>query len=154
MNVEEIYQQALNDPELASKLNIDEIISKVDERQNAYLKNETLQTVSRTIYEILSKVDNIKEDTVKLYCEKLKGYRYIDNLCDLRSGLYIRWIRLGDSSTILKNGAFFQNVRIAESTSLLCKNSRNQFFSIRFDDCIIFQKLLPEEEIILSIQNS
>ena len=33
MNVEEIYQQALNDPELASKLNIDEIIERERQRK-------------------------------------------------------------------------------------------------------------------------
>mgnify|MGYP001234355298 CR=1 FL=1 len=92
MNIQQIYEEALKDPKLLSQIDVNEIISNVDERQNAYLKNETSQSVSKTIYEVLSDVENIEEDTVKLYFEKLKGYRYVDNLCDLRPGLYIRWI--------------------------------------------------------------
>jgi hypothetical protein len=152
MNVQEIYEEALKDPKLLSQIDVNEIISKVDERQNAYLKNETLESVSKTIYDVLSDVENIEEDTVKQYFGKLKGYRYVDNLCDLRPGLYIRWISLGDSNINLTNGAFFQSSKIGETVNILCKNSRNRFFTIYYDDCIIFQKLSIEEEIILSLQ--
>lgn len=152
MNIQEIYEEALKDPQLLSQIDINDIISKVDERQNAYLKNETLHSVSKTIYEVLSDLEDIEEDKVKQYCEKLKGYRYIDNLCDLRAGLYIRWISLGDSNISLTNGAFFQSSKIGENINILCKNSRNRFFTIHYDDCIIFQKLSIEEEIILSLK--
>lgn len=152
MNFQKIIEEAKKDPDLLPQIDVNAIISNVDERQNAYLKNETILTISKTIYDVLSKVENIQEDTVKQYFEKLKGYRYVDNLCDLRSGLYIRWIRLGSSKPTLTNGSFLQSVKIAETANILCKNARNQFFTIRFDECIIFQKLSIEEELILSIQ--
>jgi len=33
--------------------------------------------------------------------------------------------------------------------TLLCKNNINRFFNAKFDDCIVFQKLSMEEQIVL-----
>lgn len=151
MNLQEIYESAKNSPELASKLDIKQLLANVDENQNAYLKNETIETITRTIFEVVSGIDKINESQVKSMCEKLKGYRYVDNLCDLKTAVFIRWIRLGTDTPKLSTPALVSNIKIGESSNVLCKNFNRQFFLIRFEDHVIFQKLSVEEEIILSI---
>ena len=151
MDFQEIYESAKNDPELESKLDINKLLANADENQNAYLKNETLETITRTIFDTVSSINNISENEAKSICEKLKGYRYVDNLCDLRSGLHIKWIRLGTHTPKMKSGALVSNIKIGESANVLCRHFNQKFFTIRFEDHIIFQKLSPEEEIILSM---
>ena len=34
---------------------------------------------------------------------------------------------------------------------ILCKNFKNIFFQIKFDECIIFQKISEQEHVILSV---
>ena len=38
MDFQEIYESAKNDPELESKLDINQLLANADENQNAYLK--------------------------------------------------------------------------------------------------------------------
>jgi len=126
-------------------------LANVDENQNPYLKNETLETITRTIFDTVSGINNISEKEVKSMCEKIKGYRYVDNLCDLRTGLCIRWIRLGTHTPKLTSGALVSNIKIGESANVLSKRFNQRFFTIRFEDHASFQKLSAEEEIILSM---
>jgi hypothetical protein len=82
------------------------------------------------------------------YCNRLIGYRVVDRICDLRNGIMIRWIKKNNGR--LTNGGLLMSVKIEDKgVQLLCKNSINNFFNIRFDDCIIFQKLTLEEQVIL-----
>ena len=42
------------------------------------------------------------------------------------------------------------NVKIEnKGVILLCKNNSNRFFNVCFDNCLVFQKLSMEEQIVL-----
>jgi hypothetical protein len=84
---------------------------------------------------------------------RLSGYQPIDRLCDLRLGRLIRWIKRSGGS--LTNGGLLMDVKIEnKGVKLLCKNNMNRFFNIYFDECLIFQKLSMEEQIVLMASSS
>jgi hypothetical protein len=146
MELEQIYAEALQDPSLLETVDIDAIIKKIGE--NHYLEEKTVSCISKEIYDVLFSL-GIPEEIMTKICDRLIGYRIVDRICDLRNGRLMRWIRKTSPSN-LTNGGLLMNVKIENTgVQLLCKNNMNRFFNIRFDDCIIFQKLTIEEQIIL-----
>ena len=146
MELEELYKEALKDPSLLETIDIDAIVKKIGE--NHYLEGKTVSCLSKEIYDVLLSL-GIQEETMLKLCDRLIGYRIVDRICDLRNGRLLRWIRKTTPSN-LTNGGLLMNVKIENTgVQLLCKNNINHFFNIRFDDCIIFQKLTIEEQIIL-----
>jgi len=105
------------------------------------IKNDILQTLQ------------IKSNKLKEMHKKLKEYRYCTDLKDLQEGFFIRWIPLNDPSNLhLTKGGIVCEVKLVDgSLYVLCKNFMNNFFQIKFDEVIIFQKLSNQEKIILSI---
>ena len=84
--------------------------------------------------------------------KKLKEYRYIGDLTGLQYGSYIRWIPLKDLNNIyLTRGAFIVDVEIDTQIKILCKSIVNRHFRIIYDECILFQKITHEENVILSV---
>jgi hypothetical protein len=60
----------------------------------------------------------------------------------------MRWIKIANKS--LTNGGILMNIKIENNgVHLLCRNNACRFFNIKFDDCLIFQKLTMEEQLIL-----
>ena len=97
------------------------------------------------MYESLS---FLEEDKKKDYCMRLIGYHIVDRICDLRNGRLIRWIK--KENGLLTNGGLLMNVKIEnKGVILLCKNNSNRFFNVCFDNCLVFQKLSMEEQIVL-----
>ena len=88
-----------------------------------------------------------------MYHKKLKEFRYCSDMNDLQYGYYIRWIPIKDPEKIkLTNGAEIADIRIQKNQiQILCKNFKNMFFLIKFDECIVFQKISPQEHVILSV---
>lgn len=81
--------------------------------------------------------------------KKLKDYRHVDELQEFRIGSYIRWINL--SKRIFTNGGIIVRIDIEENGIVItCKNWVNQFFKLKLDECIVFQKLTNQEFILLT----
>jgi hypothetical protein len=151
IDIQEIFENAKHDPSLFSAIDINELLDKIENETTEYLENKTLKNVSEMIYEILNDYEPLKNEndneTIQKYCNKLAGYRYVERICDLRQGVYIRWIKMG--TTKLQNGAIAVNVKIGDEIQIVCKTTLGHFFSLKFNDCIIFQKLTMEEQLIL-----
>ena len=94
-----------------------------------------------------------KEDTTVLF-NKLKGYKYVDEMSDLKYGAHIRWIPIDNPTNInLKQGAIFCEMKIkVEGVYCLCKNYgyKPRHFQLSFDKNLIFQKLTDQELVLLS----
>lgn len=145
-SIEEIYKQAIADPTLLSTIDVDALIEKIDE--NHYLEGKTLKNISEEIYDALL----FLEEKSKEYCLRLIGFRLIDRICDLRNGRLVRWVKKPNGT--LTNGGLLMNVKIEDKgVILLCKNNTNRFFNLRFDDCVVFQKLTMEEQIVLMVNS-
>lgn len=80
---------------------------------------------------------------------KLKEYRHVDELHEFQIGRFIRWINL--STQTFTNGGFIVRIDIEKNGAILtCKNKFNTFFTIKVDECIIFQKITQQEHILLA----
>ena len=78
---------------------------------------------------------------------KLKHYRYVDELHELKIGGYVRWINVNNLDKLM-NGGFVVQIDIEdEGTRILCKN-RGKLFQFWMDECIIFQKITDQEHLI------
>ena len=58
--------------------------------------------------------------------------------------------RIPISNITISNGGIVTDIKFQENGIYIqCKNPRNQFMQFRFDHCLVFQKLTPEECILL-----
>lgn len=161
----QVFDQAQNDPELFSKIDIESLLEKVENNDAEYLENKTLKNISEDVFESLTRI-GLPNSSIMSYCLRLTGYRVVDRICDLRNGRMMRWIKIGGSvngdsvnggstnggstNRGLTNGGILMSVKIENSgVQLLCRNNMNRFFNVKFDDCLIYQKLTMEEQLIL-----
>jgi len=155
MDLDEIYKSVAEDPTLLSTIDVDALIEKMED--NHYLENKSLDDISKEIFfaiQSLGQYNNIEDENIQKMCVRLSGYRLVDRICDLRNGRLVRWIKK-KNPRILTNGGLLVNVKIENmGVKLLCKNNMNQFFSFLFDDCLIFQKLSMEEQVVLMASSS
>lgn len=146
MDIQEIFVNAKNDPSLFSSIDIDELLDSIENETTEYLENKTLADISKIVLEVLTtEFDSLGKDAVQKYYEKLAGYRYVDKVCELRQGIFIRWIR----NETLMNGGTVIHIKIGENVQIVCKTALGKHISLRFDECVIFQKLTMEEQLIL-----
>ena len=141
--MDEAFREAREDTALFSSIDIDAVLKKTDDVH--YIEGKTVADVSKEIFEAVDDLD-IPEENKNDICQRLVGYRWVDRLCDLRSGRLVRWVKQGK----LTNGGLLMNVKI-ENTGvlLLCKNNVGRFFTIRWDDTVVFQKFTLEEQLVL-----
>ena len=132
-------------------MNNDFLLKSLDNENNNSIANLTTQKIKSIKNDSLQQLQ-LPRETLKKYHIKLKDYRYVDDLTDIKDGRYIRWINLTDPTKIyLTTGGIIIDIKICEGgTQLLCKNFRNRKFQIKIDECLIFQKLSDQEKIVLS----
>ena len=135
-----------------SELQIDELLSALENETNVSIMKLTRAKIKQYKNDALQRLQ-IRGENLKIMHKKLKEYRYVGDLTDLQYGCYIRWIPLKDPSNIyLTNGGIVVDIEILKNgIHIRVKNNRNRIFQIKFDECIIFQKLTLQENIILSV---
>jgi hypothetical protein len=151
-NIKKIIKEAKDDPLLHSKLNIDEIIKAVNNVDVDYLGDRTLKEISEEIYNSLLGL-GLSNDTISAYCNKLIEYRLVEEIYQLHKGKHIRWVRISNREPTLTNGGIVVDIKFLDNgTHIICKN-KNRFIQYKFDDCVTFQKLSQEEQLLLSCYN-
>jgi hypothetical protein len=164
INVNEIFENARKDPSLFSTMNIQELLNSIENEKNDYLENKTMADVTKQMFETISELDLSLEETQNM-CNRLIGYRYVDEIHELHKGKHIRWIRIVKSNNnnqtgslndkickipLLTNGGILVNIKFLDNgVHIICKNSQNRFIQYKFDDSITFQKLSVEEQLLL-----
>ena len=78
---------------------------------------------------------------------KLKEYRYVDELHELKTGGYVRWVNAHDTSKLM-NGGFVVRVDIEDDGILVVCKNQFRFFQFYLDECFVFQKITPQEHIL------
>ena len=77
-------------------------------------------------------------------------YKIVHEIDKLRYGSYIKWINKFDHK--IYKGMIVCDIVIGdEGVNIKGKTFTNQFLTIKMDDCIIFQKLTQQEQVILSV---
>ena len=147
MNINEIrniFTEASNDPELKNTIDIDAILERTD---MDHFGDKRLKDLCIEIRDALNDL-NIEEFEKTEICKKLAEYRLVDEIYKLHKGKHVRWIR--EKGTNLTNGGIVVDIKFLDNgIHVVCKN-KNRFIQYKFDDCITFQKLSTDEQLILS----
>jgi hypothetical protein len=147
MDIDAIFEKVRQDTSLLADIDIGELLKNVNSEKHDYLDNKTLSDIIDANINAIKELKLPKENT-KDICNRLTGYRYVENLYELHKGKHIRWIR--EANKKLTNGAIIMDVKFTDKgTNILCRNSQFRLFQVKFDDCIIFQKLSTGEQLIL-----
>ena len=124
----------------------------LDNENNAVVSTLTRRKISAEKMRQLQQF-GFNVTTLTDYIYKLRDYRYVDDLNGLTHGAYIRWIDLKNPERIcLARGAIICDIKIGQKgVHLLCKTHPSPaMFHVIMDEAIIFQRLTPQERIILN----
>lgn len=134
-------------------MNVQKLLQALDDETNETLLNFTTDKIREMNLNILKELNLSKHDTLELL-SKLKGYKYVDEMNELKYGAYIRWIPIEDPTNIyLTKGALFCEMKLTDNgVFCVCKNYGYNFrhFQISMDKNLIFQKLTEQELVLLS----
>jgi hypothetical protein len=141
-----------------SNLNVEKLLEALDVETNENIMNLTTAKIKEMNLKILKELRLNKKNTLELLT-KLDGYKYVDEMNDLKSGTYLRWIPVETKGYTLTKGyhltkgAVFCELKVTDDgLNLVLKNYgfSNKHFTIKMDDNIVFQKLTSQELVILS----
>ena len=137
-----------------SELDINFLLKAVDNENNEHLLNLTNEIIKKQKNDILQQLQ-LERNILKSYHKKLKHYRFVSELHEVQYGAYIRWINLKKSDKIkLTNGGIICDINVNDTGLWIkCKNNMNHFFQLKFDECIVFQKINEQERILLSVMD-
>ena len=158
-----LIEQEKQNIDLQTMLDVPAILRASENVDMDYLGNLELNDISTDIINAVKHAicrppsDFTNEYIRTNFCEKLKEYRLVDQIYQLHKGKYVRWIRipLDDVSKPkcipkLTAGGVVMDIKFLDNgTYVLCKN-HTKFIQYKFDDCLTFQKLSSDEQMILT----
>ena len=132
-------------------MDIESLLHALNNENNEGIIDLNMATIAKNKNDILQKLQLPRNDLVALQ-KKLKLYRYIDDLKDIRFGSYIRWIPLKNPENIkLTNGGIICDIKeVNDDIHIKCKYRMNMIFQTKLSEGIIFQKLSDQEQVILN----
>ena len=132
-------------------LDINKLLNALENDDNASIMEIDYAKMMSIKNDILQKLQLPKEKLKTLH-KQLKEYRYVDTIDAIRYGSYIRWIPLKNPNEIkLTNGGIICDMKSKDDSVIItCKNRMNRLFNLKLEECMIFQKLTSQEEVILS----
>ena len=131
-------------------MDVNKLMNALNNDNNESIMNLTSKKILEMNLQILKELHLDKPTTLN-YLKKLKGYRYIDELNDLKHGSFIRWIPITDPSYLpLHHCGMICDIKITDNGVMItCKNFMHRHYTFKMDECIIFQKLTSQEQIIV-----
>jgi hypothetical protein len=131
-------------------LDVEQLLKALDNEKNETILNLTTKKINEMNLKILKELKLSRNDTFSLL-KKLNGYKYVDEMNDIKCGNYLRWIPI--DNIYLTKGAIFCELNITDDgLKLVLKNHgfTNKHFTIKLDDNLVFQKLSGQELVLLS----
>lgn len=133
-------------------MDLSKIAENYDKNEHGSFK-KYVETLNDTINKnILSELQLNKKEMNNMLT-KLKNYKYVEEVDGLKYGAFIRWIDLIDPENLaLHNSCMICEIKFTDSgTIILCKNFMHRYHSIKMDECLIFQKITNEEQIMIEM---
>jgi len=134
-------------------MDVNKLLKALDDESNESLLNFTSDKIKEMNLNILKELQLPRQDTLDIM-KKLREYKYVDEMNDLKYGTYIRWIPIEDPDNInLTKGALFCEMKITDDgVFCICKNFgySKRHFQISMDKNLIFQRLTNQELVLLS----
>ena len=135
-----------------NNLNVSQLLSALENETNASIMGLTTPKLKEIKNNMLQSLQ-LDRDKLKLFHKKLKDYRYCSDMNDLQYGYYIRWVSLKNPDIIkLTTGGIIIDIDIIKNcVQIRVKNKLNRIFQIKLDEAMIFQKISPQERVILGV---
>jgi hypothetical protein len=132
-------------------MDVNNLIYALDNDSNEGIMNLTTQKIMEMNLTILKELHLEKSITLN-YLKKLKGYKYIDEINELKYGSFIKWIPIIDPNYLpLHFCGIICDIKITDNgVFIVAKNFMHRHYSFKMDECLIFQKLTSQELVILS----
>jgi hypothetical protein len=132
-------------------MDANKLIYALDDESNESIMSLTTKKIMQLNLDILNELQLPKDVTLD-YLKKLKNYRYIDELNELKCGSFIRWIPITNPNYLpLHNAAMICDIKIVDDGVLItCKTFMHRHYTFKMDECLIFQKLTTQEQVIIS----
>lgn len=140
----EIIEKAKMDSNKMTQEDIDELLDIIETPDDHYLENCTTDSILTEIFNVIQENDIPNCEKI---IEKLKNYRYVDEINQIFKGKNIKYINKNTKK--FNNGGLVLDVKFLNNgTHILCKGYHH-INQIKFDDVIIFQMLSTEEQLLL-----
>jgi len=134
-------------------MDVNKLLKALDDESNENLFNFTSKKILEMNLNILKELQLDRSETLNIL-KKLKEYKYVDEMNELKYGTYLRWIPINNPENIhLTKGAIFCELKITDNgVFIVCKNLgySTKHFQIKMDECLVFQKLTGQEQVLLS----
>ena len=136
-------------------MDVNKLIDALDDETNEKILNLTTKKIKEMNMKILMELSLPREKLLDI-TKKLNGYRYVDEIDELKCGTYLKWILLTDpdpDNLELNKGALFCEIKCKDDgVFIVCKNIgfSSRHFQIKMDECLLFQKLTTQELVLLS----
>jgi hypothetical protein len=124
-----------------------EIETALTNDKNEGILKHTKKSIQAKKKDIIHELFPTKER--KEILQKLKDYRHVDELNDIRVGCYARWINIENKT--LSSGGIIIKVDIGENGIYVVFKNNFKIFTVLFDNVFLFQKITNQEHIILTI---
>jgi hypothetical protein len=134
-------------------MDVNKLLKALDDDSNETLLNFTSDKITEMNLSIIKELQLPRKDTLDIM-NKLRDYKYVDEMNELKYGAYIRWIPIEDPTNIhLTRGALFCEMKITDDgVFCVCKNYgyNLRHFQLSMDKNLIFQRLTDQELVLLS----
>jgi len=131
-------------------MDIPNLLHALNNENNEAVVDLDYATIAKQKNDLLQQLNLPREELMTLQ-KKLKPYRCVNTLEDLRFGSYVRWISLKNPEVIkLTNGGIVCDIKqVNADIQIKCKNKMNMLFQLKMSEVLLFQKLSEQEEVIL-----
>ena len=134
-----------------NEIDMNKLTKALDNVNNDSIMNLTTRKLMELNLKILKELMLDKETLIN-YLRKLKGYKYVDEIGDLKHGAFIKWIPITNPNNLqLKQCGLICDIKITDDNVIVvCKNFMHRHYTFKMDEVLIFQKLSDQEMVIIS----
>ena len=132
-------------------MDVNKLLYALENDDNESIMNLTTKKIMEMNLNILKELQLDKTLTLD-YLKKLKGYKYIDEINELKYGSFVRWIPISDPNYLpLHHCGIICEIKIIDDGVLITsKNFMHRHYTFKLDECLIFQKLTSQEQVIIN----
>lgn len=135
---------------MTEELDVELLMKCLEKEENDCLMDLDTAKIHKIKNDMLQKLQLPREKLKKMN-KQLKQYRFIDEIPDIKYGAYVRWIRLTDPQLKLTKGGLICDIKIVKDDVLIvCRNTTGRFFQFKLNECLAFQKITDQEQVLLS----
>lgn len=133
------------------KLDVNKLLLALENSKNEELLKEDMKSIERMKIDMIKSLHQPEKTTCELL-KKLKYYRFVDELPDMKYGTYIRWINITDPANLkLTSGGIVLEMKVGiDGVIVVCRNKMNRCFQVNMTEALIFRKLTEQELVLLS----